>query len=410
MSPKTTVVILCFAGDKGTSQLLEPVLAQVQLGLCQLGDLAHDVRVLCYYRRFDAETGYYFEIRPNVPTFSGDDCVMLIQENLSEICGAQPIGGDILAQLRTFCDLVNTRLPTEGPVHIVIGAHGIAAEGISSTGLFLLFTSLFRNTDPTLKTLSVWSRIVSLWTRIRRIGHPPGALLAGSISEVIGLDNLNGAIARISRVSSVFFHTCNLSTIESICALPVAKFHIAFQHDLLGRVPFAKWFGTLADSSSRFERIAADALNSIGSDSCPTTHGWTSAHVTDMSLQLLQALDELGRHLTDFLNCDEQRATCSIKNARVPLLNYFTDAILFSKNLAADDNVSRPCQAAASCFAAEVERLQIQTRPAGVSDKRTGISLYLPAKGNSGINTSCLPTSMQTTSPCWIEFLERWTS
>ncbi|MEJ7592405.1 MAG: hypothetical protein WKF77_12710 [Planctomycetaceae bacterium] len=417
MSDKTSLVLLFMAGDETTAFQIDPLLEEIQCGLKNIPLASDRPDVYCLYLR-RSTTGQQFkitdtpEIKPN--GFGG-------LTNFPPP-GSVPLTGSLSSQLTTFLQHVGLNLTASGPVHFIIGAHGVPVSGFHPVLFFRLVFAFLRSFFSfELRGLTWRARFWRLRDRIFLIGQPLGAIASGSKLPDLTLDDTALALKKLPclRLNSVILHTCNLSGIETMSALRAAKFHIACESELANWMRFRKWFLTLASPTATPELITKacmDSMELVPSD----TLGCFSSHRVDCET-LLNKLNALGNQLTSLLKSTDSTIAAATKEAiriakvKSGVSNYTVDVVVFCRNLGESTNLPIGSRQAANAVADEIAN-EVQLRLIMTDSWKTsnkfkfygGISMYLPLRNDPYYPTEHLPESFRTGAPDWIEFLKIW--
>lgn len=364
MTANTTIAMILFAGNKDTADTLDLLLQEVKTGLFQL-NAAQRPGVYCLYRRLSDE-GRLFLVRPKG---SPDSPLGTLSGKLSD-------------QVTQFLDVVKRGLPDSGPVHLIIGAHGVPALGFHLTNYFELLS-----------------------------GHPPGAIASGSGQPDLTLDELATSLGQLGRLTSAILHTCYLSGIETMCALQQATFHIACENKLKGGMKFSMWFPVLADAAATPKQVADNCFASMTTPG-PNAEGTFSSHSLNC-IGLLNALNELGKQLCLQLGSSNSPAEMVIKAAKSgsSILNDTVDVTEFCGLIAKSRELPSNCRQASAVLAEAVRLMQFgrfTTETYTPMKDYGGISVYLPMRNGQYYSPELLPKRFRIGAPDWCAFLKAW--
>jgi len=414
MADKATLVLILFAGDAATTDQLDPFLKEIQDGINSLAPASRP-DVFCFYQRLSV-TGHQFAITQNTLTFTPDS-----QLDLTRFppLGSRPVSGSLSSQVTAFLDDVQLNLAASGPVHVIVGAHGVSALGFHPTRFLRLAISLlFSPFNSELRVLKWRVRFRRLCDRIFLLGHPPGGIASGSILPDLSLDDTALALQKLKRLNGLMLHACNLSAVETMCALNTAEFHIACENTLSSWMRLSKWFSTLASPVATREQITTDCFDSMEHDP-ENALGCFSSHCVVIP-DLLNCLNSLGTELCLLLNSSVSATATAAEIAvmeaqsKSGVRNYTIDVVRFCRVLSSNMGVPIAARDAAQTVALAVTSLQLRLiktdewKTSLKFQQYGGISLYLPLRNDEYYSPELLPKSLRTGAPEWFAFVKIW--
>lgn len=424
MPSKTTIVVILLASDDETVKLLDPLLYEIQCGVNGWGLSPADREVICLYHRrispTDLQTSY-FPITCNTLQFHPRTRMLL---NFPPASG-NPLSGPLDQQIEDFVSLVRPNPTDEGPIRIILGAHGFPGLGYGASRweqyLWILSSLLLSSLDKK----SAWlSALLSLPFRRTPVGAPPGGFASQVGQRTLDLttDRLAEILSQLPRAhrETLIIHTCTHSSIETISGLRSVPYHIACASPLSPCMPVSSWFPILGDPNSCPEVIGDECLTHL--DQEYTGDGCFSAHHTDGIDLVLEKLDAVGAELRGMVTPQvnqtavdaivEARAICEITTNQI-------DAAQFCMNLkqsrslppALHTSIDPKLQELFDSLKALQTRHCVRSgtwRTYPPEDFFKAIGVYLPERGAGESPTSKLPCSIQTLAPAWCEFVDLW--
>jgi hypothetical protein len=409
MPKQSTIAVVLLAGDCETIDQIDRLLIEIQKGMKQPS--ANSPSVYCLYHRYSSNSG---------ATETHQFLLTCQQEfAISGQCGltnfppqnATVVTGDLSDQLTAFLEFVDGNLPTDGPVHVIIGAHGVPANGFNPVKLIQLFLLTIASYFNVLfRGLSLRSRFLQLRDRLFRNGHPLGALASGSTLPALTLDAVALSLKKLRRTpQSILIHTCNLSSVETMCALNAADFHIACESLLSSTMKVSEWFSTLANPSATSKQIADACFDHMLPTGSGNAEGCFSAHKTADS-NLLAKLDDLGAALKTAVTSNDTATIAAIVSAQTASkFNRTIDLVKFCSSLKFHTAVSQSNKSLACAVIDAIVSLRLRlydTDP--YPNNYGGICIYLPERYKQYYSPDHLPEAFRTGSPEWFEFVKLW--
>jgi len=413
MPDKTTIVLILFAGNGSTAEQLDPLLKEIQIGLRD-PKTTNCPEIHCLYQRL-TDIGQQFTITSQTTDFDRTPSGGLTN---FPPAGSIERSGSLSCQMTDFLNSVKQQLPASGPVHVIIGAHGIAGKGFHPTVLLrFLLLLLFSRLNSTWRRLSWRTRFRQLRQNLFATELRPGAVAMTAGDVALTLDDAELALGILKpRLQALVLHTCSLSAIETMCALGTPSFHIACQNKLRQSMKLSKWFATLASpqaipvqvTTACLDSMKADSTNAIG---CFSSHVNSSHEVTDA----LEKLNKLGNELFTLLTSN---VPATVNAAELAIIDGqelsaaagTTDIVAFCNSLSASSGISNSARCAATAVAGKMQSLQLGlVKNDGSTPRRFGgISLYLPLRNQDSESLKLLPESFRTGAMDWVKFAELW--
>ncbi|MBL8814893.1 MAG: hypothetical protein JNL58_02600 [Planctomyces sp.] len=378
MTTRASICVICLGGDKATCELIDTVLAELQVGLSAYQQRSLKPMIQCCYIHGDSgRDARCFEISEHQPSFRWhSETRASLSESVSPESNSTALRGDPGEQVRSFCEFLKGVLPSSGPVHFIVVGHGVPAIGVSS------------------------------------VLHPVAANhtlhdVARSQDHLLMYDDLGHSMSLVPRLNSLTLHMCYGSSIEAICSLSAAPVQFAFQGEM--RTACLKdWLGAIA--GPHFDPVeAAEAAFKAISD-CPHQEpiSRASAHYTN-SDSLLSCLNRLGAELLCILDVAESGVELLARIRLRSAVACSVDVQRFCHLIAAETAFADECRAAAAELSAAVDDLQFAQLP-WHHDELLGINLYFPQPGAEVRIVEQLPAKIQEQAPDWCLLLRKWQS
>ena len=425
---RTTILLVLLAGNESTVRQLDPLVYQIQNGIDQYQ--ADDIpAVYCLYHRWVGSwlTGslktHSFEIKKSPPVTFSCPFIDPYPPHWSEELDQADIEQSVNDFLKNLPPEVSS---ANGPIHIVVGAHGVPLRGFHPSKLFhLLLKSLMTLLHTKWSPLSWRKNWQSLKNYLRReinrlrlMGQPPGGIYSGSTFPDLTLDEVATAAAHLpdSRQGSLILHACDLSSLEVMCALRDMPHHIGAEEEMSGEMQIGEWFETLANPKAGPEEITAACFRSIDDNGKP--EGSFSSHRTTID-QLLNGLNKLGKELLRQLKDEniKDKTVAAIHSATRKgssrVRSHTHDLLGFARSLASSDDLSNETKTFGRVVMEELCKLQV-SRPYNNAVNEMfktygGISIYLPSRTGPVYAIESLPCGFQNAAADWLEFVEHWT-
>ena len=423
-APKTTIVLILMAGDSGTTNQIDALLWEFQEGMNNWSD-GDPPEVICFYYRM-------IEIRHRIETYrfhlQSKTLSFLPTEMLDEkvypptnpSAFAKELHGPINIQIENFLKYVNSRLPNEGPIRLVIGAHGYFSVGINPWLRWLTFRWLFGGLiDKILRYFLPSSRRLIVPLDLVSTKSPPGGIALDSRHShrknppSLYFDDLSKAFHELPRMrlKTLVLHTCVLSCIEAIVAFRLFPHQIACETLLYDVMPFQVWFSTFADPMATASEVTDGCFNSLTASA--KAGEIFSSLATPCIDDLLDGIDELGTLLNHQLSHNRQPTIAIIKAAYIQsqLNSYQVDIAQFCISLKS----SLPGSAVlldSIVAALRLHQLHSPVKTGSFSSPRyvpfQGVSIFLPESGAKQFAARDLPKSFLGRVRQWHVFLEHW--
>lgn len=381
MKPMTTraaIGVICLSGDKATGELIETVLAELQVGLRLYPQRSLKPMIQCCYLRGDSKSRVLrFEMSEHEPPFRWHSKTRAI---LSDVefpeSNGTALQGDPGEHVRSFCEFLKGVLPPSGPVHFIIVGHGVPAIGVSSV----------------LRPVT---------------GNRPLHDDTRSRDCLLTYDDLGQSLSLVPRLNSLTLHMCYGSSVEAICSLAAAPVQLAFQGEM--RTACLKgWFDVLASPYFDPLETAKAAFRAISD--CPNQEpiSRVSAHYTN-SGTLLACLNHLGAELRSVLDVAESGVNLLARIRLRSAVACSVDIQRFCQLIASETTFSDTCRAAAAGLSAAVDEIQFARLP-WHHDELLGINLCFPQPGTEVPSVEQLPKKIQEQAPDWCLLLRKWQS
>ncbi len=378
MTTRAAIGVVCLSGDKATGELIETVLAELQVGLRLSLQRSLKPMIQCCYIRSDSNSSALrFEMSEHEPPFRWHSSTRAtLSEFVIPESNSTVLQGDPGTLVRSFCEFLTGVLPSNGPVHFIIVGHGVPAIGVSTV------------LHPV-------------------AGNRPLHDDTRSRDCVLTYDDLGQSLSLVPRLNSLTLHMCYGSSVEAICSLTAAPVQLAFQGEM--RTACLKsWFDVLASPCFDPIEVAKAAFKAILD--CPHEEpiSRASAHYTNLGT-LLSCLNRLGSELLRVLDVAESGVNLLTQIRLRSAVACSVDIQRFCHLIASETTFSDTCRAAAAGLSAAVDEIQIDRLP-WHHDELLGINLYFPQPGTEVVTVEQLPKKIQEQAPAWCLLLRKWQS
>jgi hypothetical protein len=414
--PRTTLLMILMAGDKPTADALDALLFGVQSGLNEWADCELPL-MYCLYDRWDnvnsRQRTHYFPLQRNTLRFTREvlDPTTYPPQKYKRLKGS--FGSKVTRALKD----IRQRLPSKGPIRIILGAHGFSGLGFDTRNFlqFLNWLSISQTTHDVDWQLP--DPVQSLMHSFANDPTPAGFVSKpGSKKPDLTLDRATAMLRLLpkGRLQTLILHTCNMSGLETVSAMASIPHHIACEADLFSHMRLAEWFSVLGDPHATDNDITVACFKSLARKVRPRADGFFSSHRTRTIIALLRKLDELGEQLSQLASPpDANRVWFKIATARGQsnITANTVDVAKFCRSLI---QLNLDSTGLAQLIIDAIYDMQLLA-PVNTSDEESptidkntgGISVYLPVAPNP-IPTSRLPRTFQAAAPGWCRFVDNW--
>lgn len=418
---RTTIILILMAGDQFTVTLMDSLVDEVQSGL-DLWTSSTAPSVYCLYRRLEDDIGlqtYHYLLAPHTTA------TRVIQPE-----------ADLFDQIVEFFNGISSQMPQNGPIRVLLGAHGYAAIGFNPTFFFLFFWRLlqfvFSSFLSWLKELTWQERFQVLFYPSDNISRPLGGFTSrqNQLTLDLTLDQAAEALVSLpgSRLQTLILHTCQMSGVEVIHALKAVPHHIASESDMRNNcMSLSSWFPVLGNPTSTGANITEACFTSLATHASTNSlgklvydcQGFFSSHRTDTIDTVIQGLNHLGRVLSLLITTgpasEQERIIRLISGARS--LSEITRTSTIDLGRFCFQLVARSVVASGDVDCILEGLAELQYSPVQITNgwdadvhKKLycGVNIYFPSRSNRVRSTNDLPEQFKTEAADWCLFVNTW--